>query len=166
MRIVLDSLRESPFLSNAASKADIHRKTLEYWIKRSAAGDAGYDIEWQGLEWRFHEHCESAMQEAHDRVLAPLVDIAMGTDLKDENGKPVPEVSCKQKGKMLRFLLEWKFPDKWGKHRKIDVPHNGGVLVVGDIPHDIPKKVNNGTAASVKARKWKAGLRMIKETEV
>jgi hypothetical protein len=69
MRIVLDSLKESPFLFNAASKAGIHRKTLEYWIKRSAAGDAGYDIEWQGLEWRFHEHCESAIEEAYDKVM-------------------------------------------------------------------------------------------------
>jgi hypothetical protein len=166
MRIVLDSLRQSPFLFNAARKAGIHRKTLEYWIKRSAAGDAGYDIEWQGLEWRFHEHCQSAMQEAYDRVLAIAWYIAMGADLQDENGKPVPQASWKQRGKMLRFLLEWERPEKWGKHPKINVPHNTGVLVIGDIPHDNPKKVNNGTAASVKARKWKAGLRMIQETEV
>ena len=70
MRIVLDSLREYPVQSYAARKAGIHRKTLEYWIKRSEAGDAGYDVEWQGLEWRFDEHCQSAMQEAYDSVLA------------------------------------------------------------------------------------------------
>ena len=166
MRIVLDSLRERPILSYAATKAGIHRKTLEYWIKRSMAGDAGYDLEWQGVEWRFHEHCQSAMQEAYDRVLAIAWYIAMGADLQDENGKPVPQASWKQRGKMLRFLLEWERPEKWGKHPKINVPHNTGVLVIGDIPHDNPKKVNNGTAASVKARKWKAGLRMIQETEV
>jgi hypothetical protein len=165
MRIVLDSLRERPNLSRAAAKAGIHRRTLEYWIKRSMAGDAGYDLEWQGVEWRFHEHCESAMQEAYDRFLAPAVDIALGTDMKDENGNPVPQASWKQRGKMIRFLLEWQFPEKWGKHRKIDVPHNTGVLVIGDIPHDNPKKVNNGTAASVKARKWKAGMRMIQKTK-
>jgi hypothetical protein len=66
---------------------------------------------------------------------------------------------------MLRLLLECISPDKWGKHPKIDVPHNTGVLVVGGISHDIPKKVNNGTAASVKARKWKAGMRMIQKTK-
>ena len=165
MRIVLDSLRESPFLFNAASKAGIHRKTLEYWIKRSMAGDDGYDLEWQGVEWRFHEHCQSAMQEAYDRVLAIAWYIAMGADLQDENGKPVPQASWKQRGKMLRFLLEWERPEKWGKHPKINVPHNTGVLVIGDIPHDNPKKVNNGTAASVKARKWKAGMRMIQKTK-
>ena len=41
MRIILDSLAECPILSLAAAKAGIHRKTLEYWLKRSAAGDAG-----------------------------------------------------------------------------------------------------------------------------
>ena len=166
MRIVLDSLRERPILSHAATKAGIHRRTLEYWIRRSAAGDAGYDLEWEGLEWRFHEHCESATQEAHDTIIAAALEIAMGADLTDENGKPVPKAIRKQKGKILRFLLEWWRPDKWGKHRKIDVPHNGGVLVVGAISHAIPKKVNNGAAASVKARKWKAGRRMIRKTEV
>ena len=88
----------------------------------------------------------------------------------DKNGNRVrighSRTGTKMYGKMLRFLLEWLRPEKWGKHRKIDVPHNTGVLVVGGIPHDNPKKVNNGTAASVKARKWKAGLRMIQETEV
>ena len=64
MRIVLDSLTEYPILSHAARKAGIHRKTLEYWIKRSEAGDDGYDIEWQGLKWRFHEQCKSAIDEA------------------------------------------------------------------------------------------------------
>ena len=49
MRIVLDSLTEVPILDHAATKAGIHRKTLEYWLRRSAAGDAGYDIEWQGI---------------------------------------------------------------------------------------------------------------------
>ena len=41
-------------------KAGIHRKTLEYWLKRSKAGDEGYDIECQGLIWRFHEHCPNS----------------------------------------------------------------------------------------------------------
>ena len=172
MRIVLDSLRESPFLFNAARKAGIHRKTLEYWIKRSEAGDAGYDIEWQGLEWRFHEHCESAIQEAHDRVRVALWDATMGRIIykTDKNGNRVAlgfRGPCTKKfWKMFRFLLELLRPEKWGKHRKINVPHNTGVLVVGGTPHDIPNKVNKGTAASVKARKWKAGLRMIQETEV
>jgi hypothetical protein len=57
MRIVLNSLTEVPILNHAATKAGIHRKTLEYWLRRSVAGDAGYDIEWQGIEWKFHEHC-------------------------------------------------------------------------------------------------------------
>ena len=165
MRIVIDSLREYPILSKAASEAGIHRRTLEYWLKRSEAGDAGYDIEWQGLEWRFHEHCETARGEAYDKVLEPFWYIGMGY-VRDANGNPVPQANCKQRGRMLRFLLEWWRPEKWAKHPKIDVPQTGGVLVVGGIPHDIPNKVNNGTAASVKARKWKAGRRLLKETEV
>ncbi len=185
MRIVLDRLRERPILSDAATKAGIHRKTLEYWLKRSEAGDDGYDLEWRGETARFHEHCESAIGDGNDELVLRLVDIAMGgviykTDqslvdrgfrgpdayLLDANGIPVVETIRNPNGKMLRFLLEWLRPEKWGKHRKIDVPQTGGVLVVGGIPHDIPNKVNNGTVASVKARKWKAGLRMLQGTEV
>lgn len=69
MRIVLDSLTEFPILSYAATKAGIHRKTLEYWIKCSAAGHDGYDIKWQGVRRRFHILCEFAIAEAHDRVI-------------------------------------------------------------------------------------------------
>src|SRR6266566_2255590 len=148
MRIVLDSLREYPVLSHAARKAGIHRKTLEYWMRRSAAGDDGYDIEWQGEIWRFHEHCESAIGEANGKLLEAAWPIAMGgviykidqslvdlgyqgTDayLRDENGKPVVETIRKPNGKMLRFLLESRCPEKWGKDPKIDVPQKGGVLV-------------------------------------
>ena len=158
MRIVLDSLTEFPILSDAASKAGIHRKTLEYWIKCSAAGHDGYDIEWQGETWKFHEHCEAAIDEAHDKLLAAVWAIAMGgvvykTDqflldlgyqgpdayLRDENGNPVVETVRKPNGKMLRFLLEWLRPDKWGKHPKIDVPQKCGVLVVGGTTQEAQK---------------------------
>jgi hypothetical protein len=37
-------------------------------LRRSAAGDAGYDIEWQGIERRFHEHCTSAIDETNDTL--------------------------------------------------------------------------------------------------
>ncbi len=60
MLIVIQSLEECPTLAHAAAKAGIHRKTLEYWIKRSRVGDDGYDVEWQGVLWRFHNHCEVA----------------------------------------------------------------------------------------------------------
>jgi hypothetical protein len=171
MRIVLDSLAENRMLSLAAAKAGIHRKTLEYWINRSAAGDPGYDVEWQGLEWRFHEHCASAIAEADDRIVAAAWEMTMGRRIykTDENGNRV-EVGfrgpyTKKHGKMLRFLLEWLRPDKWGKNRKIEMPPHRGVLVIGRSPHDIPHKVSKGPAASVRARKWKAAWRMIHETE-
>ena len=166
MRIVLESLKEYPILSHAASKAGIHRKTLQYWIKRSQAGDAGYDVEWQGEIWRFHEHCEAAMEEGHDKVLYSAWHIAMGTDLKDEEGKPVPKASWKQRWENAPVSLGVGASQTYGKYRKIDVPHYSGVLIVGDIRHDTPNKVDNGTAASIKARQWKAGWRMIQKTKV
>jgi hypothetical protein len=177
MRVVIESLREHPFLCHAARKAGIHRKTLEYWLKCSKAGDDGYDIEWQGVMWRFHEHCQTAIEEAYDKVLEPALELAMGVVykndefllslgyegpeayLRDKNGSPVIETVRKPNGKMLRFLLEWWRPEEWGKHRKIDVPRKGGVVIIGDIA----KKSTNCSTASIKARKWKSGLRMIRE---
>ena len=93
------------------------------------------------------------MREADDKLHEALWDSAMGgvvyktdeslvdlgyegTDayLRDENGKPVVETIRNRNGKMIRSYLERKRPEKCGKRRKIDVPHNGGVLVVGGIP--------------------------------
>ena len=180
MRVVLECLREYPVLSNAASKAGIHRKTLEYWMKCSEAGNEGYDIEWQGLIWRFHEHCQTAIEEAHDKILAAAWHIAMGgvvykndefplslgyegpdAYLKDENGNPALENVHKANPKMLRFLLEWLRPDKWGKHRKIDVPQKCGVVIIGDVT----KKPENSSAASIKARQWKSRSRKIEKAK-
>jgi hypothetical protein len=164
MRTVIDSLREYAVLSHAASKAGIHRKTLEYWLKHSEAGDDGYDIEYEGVEWRFHEHCQIAIEEAHDKILAAMWKIAMGDPdvlRKDEYGTPIP-VNARKVAKMLIFLAKTLLPEKYGKRRKIDVPHHCGVLVIGGADS---RKPNKGSAASVEARKWKAAMRMIGETE-
>ncbi len=119
MLLVLDALAERPFLYHAAHAAGIHRKTLEYWIRRSEAGDDGYDIEWEGIEWKFHEHCKSAIAEARQILDDEMIQRALGYDkvltrrgrvvykidqglvglgfqgpdayLRDENGNPVPE---------------------------------------------------------------------------
>jgi hypothetical protein len=104
MQIVLDSLTEVPILNHAATKAGIHRKTLEYWLRRSAAGDAGYDIEWQGIEWRFHEHRTSAIDEADDSLRAVMWQIAMGVVSKtDENGNFIVE-ACGQPNMKMRGI--------------------------------------------------------------
>ena len=95
----------------------------------------------------------SSESEADDKLFAAVWHIGMGgvvykndevllslgyegpdAYLRDEYGDPVVETVRKANLKVLRLLLEWKRPDKWGKHRKIDVPHECGVLVVGDLP--------------------------------
>lgn len=162
MRVVLDALKERPFLGDAAARAGIHRKTLAYWVKCSAAGHDGYDIEWDGVLWRFHEHCNSAIEEAYDELFGRAWEIAMGVAFKvDESGNLIEEVVGKPNRKMMRFLLEWKRPEKWGKHRRGDILRTGGVLVIGERA----EKPKNNPAASIKARKWKALSRKLRETQ-
>lgn len=184
MQIVLDSLRKNPVLSHAARTAGIHPKTLAYWIKRSEAGDAGYDIVSEGIEWGFHEHCQTAMQAAHDLVVGQAWRMAMGgvvykTDpdllglgcqgpdayLRDEYGNPVPERIYRPNFKMVRLLLAWRYPEKWGKHPKREVPHHTGVLVVGKITQKPKNSSPASVAASVKARRWKAFAKKIDEAK-
>ena len=189
MRIVLNILRERPILlSTQPLQAGIHPKTLAYWIRRSEAGDDGYDIKWQGVTRRFHEHCESAIDEAHQKLEDEWIQRALhgyekvlthrgrvmykidqdlvglgleGPDayLKDENGKPVPETVHKEDTKAQLHVLKRYRPNTWGKRPKIDAPREGGVLVIGDVT----KKPKCNTAKSVRARKWKADSRRIRE---
>ena len=191
MLLVLNSLTEVPILWHAASKAGIHRKTLQYWIRCSAAGHDGYDIEWQDVTLKFHELCKFAVDEAHQKLLDLMLERAFfgydkvltyrgrvtykidqglvgrgyeGPDayLRDENGNPIPETVRKVDMKAIRFWLAWHRPEKWGRHRKVDAPREGGVLVIGG---DVTKKPEYNTAASVQARKWKAGSRMIQDAK-
>ena len=155
MLLILDALAERPFLYQAANKAGIHPKTLAYWIRRSEAGDDGYDIEWQDVTGRFHELCKLAIDEAvqilldrmlergffgYDKVLSyrgrvtykidqGLVDLGCeGPDayLRDEYGNPVQETGRKVDTKAMRFWLEWHRPERWGRHRKVKAPREGG----------------------------------------
>ena len=188
MRIVLNSLRERPILYQAADAADIHRKTLERWIRRSEAGDNGYDVKWQGITQRFHEHCESAIDEAHQNLEDEWLQRALhgyekvlthrgrviykidqelvargfqGPDayLRDENGKPVPETVRKEDRKAQLHVLKRRRPETWGKHPKRNAPGAGGVLVIGDAT----KKPKYNTDKSVRVRSWKADSRRIRE---
>jgi hypothetical protein len=167
MRIVIESLRVRPILAEAAAKAGIHRKTLEYWLRCSKAGHNGYDIVWEGIMLRFHEHYASAMAEAEDRVHDAAWDFIMDRMIyeTDKNGNRVlwgfRGPYTKMHSKMIRFLLEWGRPEEFGKRRKVDVPHKGGVLVLG-APTE---KAANCSAASIRARKWKAASRMIREAK-
>ena len=183
MQVVLDSLRECPILSRAANKAGIHRKRLEYWIRRSEAGDDGYDIEREGVTRRFHERCKSAIDGAHDDLLGAAWQIAFGgtvykndpsrLDLgcqgsdayaRDENGDFIIVAVLPPNMKMFRFLLKRRLAEKYGENRKIDVPQTGGVLVIG-MPQKPGNKPKPNTAASVNARKWKALSRRAREAK-
>lgn len=189
MRRVLDALREWPVLHSAANKAGIHRKTLEYWIKRSEAGHAGYELVYQGIKWGFHEHCKAAIDEAHQKLKDDMLQRALGYDkvlthrgrvmykidqgrvalghqgadayLKDENGNPVPETIRVEDTKAQLYILEQDRPNRWGKPPKIGAAHEGSVHVIGQIT----EKPKYNTAASVKARKWKAAARLIRKAK-
>ena len=173
MRLVLEALRECPILGPAAAKAGIHPKTLAYWLKRSEAGDDGYDLEWQDVFWRFHELCKSAIDQAYDTVLCLLRQKGLGIRYKtdpslvklgyrgidayatDENGDWIEETVGRPNLKYLQLYLEIMRPEKWGKRSR-----KGGVLVIGG-----PKKSESACAASIKARKWKAASKMLQQTE-
>jgi hypothetical protein len=182
MQVVLDSLREYPIFSSAANKAGIHRKTLEYWIRRSEAGDDGYDIELEGFEGftgRFHKLCQSAIDQAHDDLRGAAWEIAFGGPVykidpllldrgcqgfdayaRDENGEFIIEAFRPPNMKMLRFLVKRRLAEKYRQNRKINVPQTGGVLVIG-MPQEPDNKPKPNTAASAKTRAWKSIARMI-----
>ena len=182
MLLFLDILAECRVLSVAARKAGIHPKTPAYWCKRSAAGDAGYYVEWRGETRRFHEHCQSAIEEAEDIPIDAAWDMAMGgvvykydelllsldyvghdAYLRDENGAPVVETVREKNPKMLRLYLAWRLPDEFGKRRKIDIPRNCSVLVIGATPKKFD--TSKATAASIKARQWKSRSRIIRQAK-
>ena len=79
----------------------------------------------------------------------------------DENGNFIVEAVRRPNFKMIRFLLEWALPEKWGKHRKSDIPRTGGVLVIGERT----KEPENSCAATIKARQWKSRSREIEKAK-
>jgi hypothetical protein len=143
---VLESLLECPIYKRAAQKAGIHPKTLAYWLKCSEAGHNGYDLVWQGVRLRFHEHCSGAIQEAYDKALAVVWQMAMG-----EKYPGTDAYLTRPNAKMLRFLLGLLRPEKYGKRRKQKAKDNAGVLIVGQPA----KRREYNTAASVQTRRWK-----------
>ena len=163
MLAVLEYLPECPVLSDTARKAGIHRKKLEYWIKRSKAGDAGYDIEYQDVTVRFHVHCEWAKEAAYDEIKEAAYLIAMGKAyVTDENGNVTLETVRPPNLKMMRFLLELIRPEVYGeKAPKVDIPQRSGVILV--CAPEKPKRTC--PEASIKARSWKALSRKFREAK-
>ena len=80
----------------------------------------------------------------------------------DEDGNFIEEVVGPPDTKMSRFLLELKLPEKYGKHRKSDIPRIGGVLVVGLVVGKRSEQPKNSSAASIKARQWKSLSRKVR----
>ena len=169
MRIVIEA---HPILARAAAKAEIHRKTLTFWLKCSEACQGSYDVEWEGFQWRFHEACEAAIDEARERLPGVMYDIAMGpityignlgadAYARDENGEFIVEARGPGNVKMLEFLLQLLRPEKWGKARNREIFRSGGVLVIGERPNRSEKNC----AASIRARQWKSASRKIGKTK-
>jgi hypothetical protein len=171
MRIVIDALTEIPILESAAAKAGIHPKALPYWLKGSERGDDGYDLEYQGVQARFHEHCRWAIDEAEQTLLDKVIEIGLGpiiyktdpqlvhlgyqdTDAyaRDENGNFIVEAFGPGNPKMQLIWLEMARPELWGKRRKSKFARTSGVLVIGERP----KRSASSYAASIRSRKWKS----------
>jgi hypothetical protein len=107
------------------------------------------------------------MAEAEDRVHAAAWEFIMDRMIyeTDKNGNRVlwgfRGPYTKMHSKMIRFLLEWGRPEEFGKRRKVDVPQKDVVIFL-DAPTE---KAANCSAASIRARKWKAAARMIREAK-
>ena len=182
MLIVIEALRECPILSSAAAKAGIHPKTLSYWLQCSKAGDDGYDIVWQDEQDRFHELCNDAIADAMDEVRDVGWKIALGVKFKinkvflkfggpairayteDENGNRIEVPLGRPNSKMLRFMMEWEWPEKYGKHPKGDIPRIDGVLVIGERTKK-RKRPKSNCASRVRARRWKSLSRKVRAAQ-
>ena len=80
----------------------------------------------------------------------------------DKDGNFIEEIVGPPNLKMVRVFLEWMLPEKYGRHRKSDIPQTGGVLVVGKRTEEPTEVPNNGSARSSKARKWKSVSRKVR----
>jgi hypothetical protein len=177
MLVIIQSLEERPVLAYAAARAGIHRRTLEYWLKRSEAGDDGYDLEREGLLWRFHNHCEVAMGAQFDMLVAIVWHRAMGVVFKvdpflvdlgyrgyeayarDKNGDFIIEARGRPNGKMIRLFLEMVRPEKWGDPAKVKAPRRRFVLGIDDLcPEDNASRTDP-------VRQWKAWRRKIRDAK-
>ena len=136
MRFVLDSLTKCPVIRNAAREAGLHRKTIERWIKCNRAGHDGYDVEWQGFTWRFHEASEVAVDEAHETLEGNILELAIEVVFKtdpflvdlgfkgrdayatDEHGNFIREGIRIRNMRLALLWLSWKRPEIWGKPPK------------------------------------------------
>jgi hypothetical protein len=142
--IILESLREKPCLMTACRKARMHPNTLYYWLKRSAAGAVGYDLEWLGWSGKLHEHYEAAMEDGresiqlilwergfvgYDKILTYRGHVTYQVDpvlwsrglrgsdayLRDQNGAPIPETVRRFDRKARRLFLKRRYPEQLTK---------------------------------------------------
>jgi hypothetical protein len=97
-----------------------------------------------------------------DQDLVALGNRGADAYARDENGEFIVEGRGGPRNeKMLKFLLQWLRPEKWGKARKREIFRSGGVLVIDERPNRSKKNC----AASIRARQWKSASRKIGETK-
>jgi hypothetical protein len=155
MLIVIEALTERPIYRYAAKKAGIHRKTLENWLRCSEAGHGGYEVEWGGFTLPFHEHCATAKDIAYETLREIVWETARGVRVRIEDGKLMEERIGPPNGKMIRFYFTLERSPQYRKDPEFDYPRPGGVLIVGaatNPPQTCPP-------ASIRARRWKSGMK-------
>lgn len=159
LQAILTSMALYPVITTAAQTAGCSTSSIKYWLAKSENGDPGFMVTWNDEEKPFHEHWAEAQSLGDGRVEQAAFEFALGYDelsvykgrivyqidpmaealgllgieayLKDEHGRPVPEKIHKQDPEMVRWLLERRQREKYGKHDTVDVNHTGGILVVG-----------------------------------
>jgi|SRR5579864_4123959 len=162
LTLILDYLLQFPHVTRAALFAGITYPTLRYWLMRSREGQPGdgFDLEYNDVTKRFHEHFADAQDASVQQVEDAYLDRAMrgyfetlhdkgrvvyqvdpdldrlgltGPDayLLDDDGKPIPERIEHQDPEVMRDVLEKLRRERWGRKDKLDVSVRGGVIVVG-----------------------------------
>jgi hypothetical protein len=158
---LLNYITQFPDVKRACAMAGLSVWTLQNYLKKSEAGQAGdgFDLTYGEETKRFHLHftdCrDTAMQEVEDayisyglkhyevlsdkgRVIYQIDPVLTGLGvtgpdayLLDENNRPIPERIEKQDPEVLEKVLRAYRRDRWGQHDKLDVNVRGGVMVVG-----------------------------------
>jgi transposase len=102
-RSYLDALRRTRYLETAADLAGIHRVTLKRWLKRGRREPGPY-----------REFC-----------------IAVKKVLAESEANNVGEIESAEEWQASAWLLERRFPERWGRKERHEITgEKGGPVVV------------------------------------